>query len=300
MSTQSKRAGAGRSVGGRRCLPARIPGILVALLALSMVFGCGGSGYKSDATAIAAELQEATETAVASLQQAASEPTDDPQADLEQAGLIRDQSAQWAASVSAALAGFRELDPPENARVLHNDYLSFLEAYGTAVDRLSTIADYAAAVLAASGGLTAAAEEDGAFSQLKAMSDASSADVEAQLALLDAGSAVVEDFLSEWGSISPPEDFADIHGMITTDVDTALTIMEAALEQAGASVGTGSGEGAAVLQSLAADFVAEWATVQQDFEGWRAVHLSLRNDWLASVQELLQQQEDLQESLEEL
>ena len=300
MNTQNERGGGARLVGGATRVLAGISRILVVLLAVALVAGCGGSSYKSDATAIASELQDATETAVASLQQAASEPTDDPQADLEQAGLITDQSAQWATSVSEALAGFRELDPPENARVLHNDYLSFLEAYGAAVDRLSTIADYAASVLTASSALVAATEDDGVFGQLRALIDSSSADVEAQAALLDSGSAVVEDFLSEWESISAPEDFADIHGMIITDVGTALTIMEEVLAQAGAAGETGSGGDAAVFQSVAADFEAQWATVQQDFEGWNAVHLSLRNDWLASVQELLQQQKDLQQSLEQL
>jgi hypothetical protein len=280
MNAYSKRVGRAGLAGGAARVLAGISGVLVVSLAVALAAGCGGNSYRSDATAIASELQEATETAVASLQGVADEPTDDPQADLEQAELVRDQSALWATSVSEALAGFQELDPPENARLLHSDYLSFLEAYGTAIDRLSGIADYSVGVLTASSDLTAAAADDGPFGQLSALIAAGSSDVEAQAALLDSGSAVVEDFLSKWEAISAPEDFADIHGMITTDVGTALTIIQEVLAQVEGAGEDGSGGDEAVFQSLAADFGAQWATVQQDFEGWNAVHLSLRNDWL--------------------
>ena len=305
MSGRSKHAHGRTGTALGAALSAGTLGILLVLFVVLAVAGCGGNdSYKSDATAIVSDLQTVTDASVALLERAALEQTEstgtDPQAGLEQAEAIRDQSAQWAASVVEALAGFRGLTPPENAVSLHNDYTSFLEAYGVAVDKLSTIAGYAADVLSASSGLRAATAEDGVLGQLGALVDTSSADLEAEVALLDSGYGVIEDFLTQWESISSPEDFADIHSTIGTDLNTALLALESALGEARAAVGSGSGEGAVAFQSLVAEFSAQWAMVQQDFEGWSAVHASLTSSWLADMQELLQQQGELRASLEAL
>jgi hypothetical protein len=296
MTAERSHAGAKLSRGASPHLLVGSLGILLALLIIPVVAGCGSSDnepaattteaavysvaeYKSDMAAILTDLQTATETAGAALEGAAAQPATDSAAKQAQAEQVQQAATQWATAVSSVETALGALTPPDEAASFHSDYVGLVGELKALIEKLADTAGYTGGVITAYMPLETAGAEGGTFAQMQALVVDSPEAMEELAGLAADTEAILQALATEWESLSPPTDSVEIHATTAADLGTAVQTAGQLVASANGLVESDTQEGRDEYTTLAEQFGVQWANVEQDKATWETVHDTAESQW---------------------